>query len=116
MQMWQNSLLIISQLEQDLKNIQFKTAPQSMSFDLELKKRQEEFARNEANLLKELSILKIEARYLQINLINRLIFYLFYKYYSKKDEDLMASYLKQNELKLQIENLNVQLGQKVCIH
>lgn len=25
----------------------------------------------------------------------------------------MASYLKQNELKLQIENLNVQLNQKV---
>jgi hypothetical protein len=62
MQMWQNSLLVIAQLEQDLKNLQFQTAPQTMSFELELKKRQEEFARVEANLLKELSILKIEAR------------------------------------------------------
>ena len=45
MQMWQNSLLVIAQLEQDLKSLQFQTAPQTMSFELELKKRQEEFAR-----------------------------------------------------------------------
>lgn len=34
-----------------------------MSFELELKQRQEEFARNEATLVKEISVLKMENRY-----------------------------------------------------
>ena len=31
-----------------------------MSFEIELKQRQEEFARNEAALIKEISVLKLE--------------------------------------------------------
>ena len=45
------------------KNLQFHTAPQTMSFELELKKRQEEFARTEAAYYKEISVLKIELGY-----------------------------------------------------
>ena len=82
--MWQNSLLIITKLEQDLKvkaflfysfvyldkcsqlnvqNLQFATAPQTMSFELELRKRQEEFSAIETKLLKELSLVKVESRW-----------------------------------------------------
>jgi len=42
------------------QNLQFQTAPQTMSFELELKKRQEEFSRVEAGLIKEMSILRAE--------------------------------------------------------
>ena len=62
MQMWQSSLAIIAQLEQELKTLQYRTAPQTMSFDLEMKQKQEEFARMETHLLKEVAIYKAELR------------------------------------------------------
>ena len=92
MDMWQNSLSIISNLEAELKQLQFQTAPQTMSFEMELKRKQEEFARSEAAYYKEISILKT-------NLAHR-------------EEELSDSRLKQGELRVEIENLNSLINQK----
>ncbi len=92
MDMWQNSLSIISNLEAELKQLQFQTAPQTMSFEMELKRKQQEFARSEAAYYKEISILKT-------NLAHR-------------EEELSDSRLKQGELRVEIENLNSLINQK----
>ncbi|CAF0730140.1 unnamed protein product [Brachionus calyciflorus] len=92
MKMWHNSLTIISQLEQDLKTYQLQAAPQTMSFELELQKRQEEFARLQANQLREIAMLKAEL--------------------NQKDEDLMDMRLKHNDLNIQIENLKSEINRK----
>ena len=87
-----------------------------MSFELELKKRQEEFGRIEASYLKEISILRAEAKLklvfilIGICLENKIFNS---NFFSQKEDDLMDSKMKQNELKLLVENLNSQLGQKV---
>ena len=67
------------------KNLQFKTAPQTMSFELELKQRQEEFSRNEATLMKEISILKLENRFFLVyNFLALLIFLIYEQFKAKK--------------------------------
>ncbi len=91
-EMWQNSLSIISQLESELKNLRFQTAPQTMSFEIELKKKEEEIARLEANYIKEISVLKLDLQH--------------------REEQLDDVNFKNNELKLDIENLNSLLNQK----
>ena len=63
-----------------------------MSFEMELKRKQEEFARSEAAYYKEISILKT-------NLAHR-------------EEELSDSRLKQGELRVEIENLNSLINQK----
>lgn len=82
-----------------------------MSFELELKKRQEQFARTEATLVKEIAMLKAEAKF--VNFISITISrFLVFIFSSKKDEELMDHKLKQNELRLQVENLYAQMNQK----
>ena len=63
-----------------------------MSFDIELKNKQEEYARQEATFYKEISMLKLDL--------------------AQRDEDLNDAKLKQNEFKLEIENLNSLINQK----
>jgi phage protein U len=92
-EMWQNSLLIITKLEQELKRLQFETQPQTMSFDLKLKRQQEEMKEREERLYKEISNLKIEIR--------------------ESNQSLFNSENKQNELKHKIELLQAELSQKV---
>lgn len=75
-----------------LKNLQFKTAPQTMSFEIELNKKTEDFARSEAAYYKEISILKLDLQ--------------------QRDEDLANAHTKHSELKIEIENLNSLLNQK----
>lgn len=92
MDMWQNSLSVISNLEAELKNLQFQTAPQTMSFEIELKRRQEEFARSEAAYYKEISILKTDLAH--------------------REEELNDARLKHSEFRVEIENLNSLINQK----
>jgi len=91
-EMWQGSLNIISQLENELKSLRFQTAPQTMSFEIELKKKEEEFARAEANFYKEISVLKLDLQ--------------------QREEQLADAEFRRNELRVEIENLNSQLNQK----
>lgn len=63
-----------------------------MSFEFELQKKQEEFARIQASQSRETSLLRAELH--------------------QKDEELMEMRLKHNDLNIQIDNLKSEISKK----